>query len=152
MAKMNNLFKEKADDGLVKVLSNTISEFEKTHKGNGLKSPFRLSQYWLDGKKWTSSQALIKAINSLNVDRKSEGKLLIYIQPNKAEKIEAVLVRLTDDVTLFTSEEPKEAKQKQPSKESLLKSLEKAINAVASASADGGWQEEYQALLKKYCK
>lgn len=152
MAKMNNLFKENTDEGLVKVLSNSISEFEKTHKGNGLKSPFKLSQYWLDGKKWTSSQALIKAINSLNVDRKSEGKLLIYIQPNKAEKIEAVFVRLADDVTLFTAEEPKEAEQKQPSKERLLKNLEKALQNVAQASGDGGWQEEYQSLLKKYCK
>lgn len=153
MAKMNNPFTSKdVKPELVKILKKSICEFEKTHKGNGVKSPFKLSQYWLDSKKWASSDALIKAINSLNTERKAENKNLLYVQPSTSNKPEMVLVRLTDDLTLFDMKEPKEPEQKQPSKEALLKSLEKALQNVAQASGDGGWQEEYQALLKKYCK
>lgn len=153
MAKLNNPFtSEDVKIELVEVLKKSICEFEKTHKGNGLKSPFKLSQYWLDAKKWASMQGLIKAINSLNAERKEEKKNLLYVQPSTSDKPEIVLVRLTDDLTLFDMKEPKEAEQKEPSKEALLKSLEKAIEKVASASTSSGWQDEFQALLKKYCK
>lgn len=153
MAKMNNLFtSQDVKPELVEVLKKSICEFEKTHKGNGLKSPFKLSQYWLNSKKWASSDALIKAINSLNTERKEEKKNLLFVQPSNSNKPEMVLVRLTDDLTLFTSENQEEGKQKQPSKEALLKSLEKALQNVAQSSADGGWQEDFQSLLKKYCK
>lgn len=153
MAKLNNPFTSReVKPELVEVLKKSIYEFEKTHKGNGLKSPFKLSQYWLGAKNWASMQSLIKAINSLNAERKEEKKNLLYVQPSTSDKPEIVLVRLTDDLTLFDMKEPKEAEQKQPSKEALLKNLQSAIEKVGSASASGGWQDEYQALLKKYCK
>ena len=153
MAKLNNPFtSEDVKPELVEVLKKSVCEFEKTHKGNGLKSPFKLSQYWLDTKKWVSMQALVKAINSLNAERKEEKKTLLYVQPSTSDKSEVVLVRLTDDLTLFDMKEPKETEQKQPSKEVLLKNLRSAIEKVATVSANSGWQVEFQALLKKYCK
>lgn len=153
MAKLNNPFtSEDVKPELVEVLKKSVCEFEKTHKGNGLKSPFKLSQYWLDTKKWVSMQALVKAINSLNAERKEEKKTLLYVQPSTSDKSEVVLVRLTDDLTLFDMKEPKETEQKQPSKEVLLKNLRSAIEKVATVSANSGWQDEFQALLKKYCK
>ena len=153
MAKLNNPFtSEDVKPELVEVLKKSVCEFEKTHKWNGLKSPFKLSQYWLDTKKWVSMQALVKAINSLNAERKEEKKTLLYVQPSTSDKSEVVLVRLTDDLTLFDMKEPKETEQKQPSKEVLLKNLRSAIEKVATVSANSGWQDEFQALLKKYCK
>lgn len=152
MAKMNNIYIEKGvSEALLKVLSKSVEDFEKKHHGNGLFSPFKLSQYWLDKKKWASMGALIKGINALNAQRERENKLLLYVQPNSSDKPEAVLVRLTDDKTLFTKKEPKESDNKAPTKETLLKSLEKAIKSVAETSAGEGWQEDFQSLLKKYC-
>ncbi len=153
MAIMNNLFDDgsKVEPSIVEILKKSVEDFERKHHGNGLKSPFKLSQYWLDKKKWTTKEALIRSINSLNCQRVQEGRLLLYIQPNASDKPEAVLVRLTDDKTLFSKKETKKAEKLPPSKEAILEKLKKSIEEVKKASSDGKWEAEFKEFIKQFC-